>query len=258
MIESAELSPGLIGWIRPGSSLEPAHAREWLESTPAAYLRRMPGRDTFAWPHATATAPYVVKRARGRESAAREFEVLEALARDGIAVPGAIAWCEELGGRMRWLGSRRSCVVMERIAHVWTLRQKLAVADGAEMRRLGRALLELVVRLHERGWYHRDLYLHHVVLRENGELVLLDVARARHEAQPRERWFLKDLAALLHSTPRAVGEHARLRFAAAYFDRRDIGTRGERRRWLARIAAKERRMSAHTPRRGEDHPWQDK
>jgi RIO-like serine/threonine protein kinase len=260
MVETAELSPGLFGWIRPGSMrIDAASPREWLDAEPPHYLRRVDGRETFAWPAgAASTAPYIVKRTAARGSGAREFQVLDALARDGFAVPRALAWCEE---RAFWR-ARRSCVVMELIPHASTLRERLAAADPAERRRWSGQLLELVVRLHERGWYHRDLYLQHVVVREDygepAQLVLLDVGRARHELAPRTRWFVKDLAALLHSTPRVVGVRERLRFLAAYLDRRGITRRRDRRRWLARIESKERKMAAHTPRAGEDAPWQDR
>ncbi len=259
MVETAELSPGLFGWIRPGSMrIDAANPREWLDAEPPRYMRRVAGRETFAWPAETGlSAPYVVKRTLARGAGAREFRVLDALARDGFAVPRALAWCEERA----FLRSGRSCVVMERIPHASTLRERLAVSDPAERRRWSDALLDLVVRLHERGWYHRDLYLQHVVVREDhgepAELVLLDVGRARHEVAPRTRWFVKDLAALLHSTPRAVGARERLCFLAAYLDRRGITRRSDRRRWLARIDSKERKMAAHTPKAGEDAPWQD-
>jgi RIO-like serine/threonine protein kinase len=259
MVETAELSPGLFGWIRPGAMrVDPASPREWLDAQPRSYLRRVEGRETFAWPIEPASlAQFIVKRTQARDSGSREFSVLEALERDGFAVPRAVAWCEERA----WLGTGRSCVVMERVPHASTLRERLAACGAAEQRRWCVALLDLVARLHERGWYHRDLYLQHVVVRERAEegpgLVLLDVGRARHSERPRKRWFVKDLAALLHSTPRAVGLWTRLRFLAGYLDRRGVTTRRKRRRWLARIETRARRMAAHRPKAGEDKPWQD-
>jgi len=113
-----------------------------------------------------------------------------------------------------------------------------------------------VLRLHEKGWYHRDLYLQHFVLRGQ-ELVLLDVGRARRKRAVRERWFEKDLAALLHSTPRVVGARERLRFLVRYLDARGIEARLQRRVWLARIVRRAGRMAAHVPRHGETRPWED-
>lgn len=271
--QPAVLAQGIVGWIRPGSALSAqADPREWLAGAPPITLRSVAGRETFAWPFVRSDSgdprqPVIVKRTRGdagrvRAAGRREFENLDSLARDGFRVPRALAWCEERGGRLPSLRGRLSCVVMERIPHTATLRDELALAERGEQHRLALALLDVVVRLHERGWYHRDLYLQHVVLPEGPaaaepDLVLLDVARARRERSPRMRWFVKDLAALLHSTPRAVGTRARLRFLAAYLDRRRVDARAERRRWLSHIIAKQRRMAAHEPRQGEDRPWRD-
>ncbi len=186
-----------------------------------------------------------------------EHENLVALARDGLPVPAAFGWQR---------GGSRCAVAMELVEHVHTLRERVASSAADERRRWASALAELVVRLHSRGWYHRDLYLQHVVLAPRG-LVLLDVGRAARiesdwrsslGAQATERWFVKDLAALLHSTPRSVSSRERLRFVLDYLDGRGIVERAQRRRFIDRVVAKERRMSAHRPRAGEDRPWRDR
>jgi len=222
-----------------------------MEVSGARVLRSLPGRETLE------VGASVLKRsterwALGRSPGAIEYQNLRDLARDGIPVPRALSWSAERTGALRL--ARRSEVEMERIEHAETLRERLARAAPAERRALGERLLALVVRLHEAGWYHRDLYLQHFVLRGE-ELVLLDVGRARHERAPRARWFVKDLAALLHSCPRSVPGRERLRFVARYLEARGLGGRRE---WLRAILRREARMARHVPRHGETRPWEDR
>jgi len=239
---------------------------------PEAWLRRVPGRETFGWP---GDARWVVKRVVGgeprdywyerlrgpggaRSPARREAENLEQLAADGFAVPRVLAWFEEPAARRHpgFAGrGGKSALVMERAPHVETLRGRLARSTAVERRRWLAQLARYVGRLHARGWYHRDLYLQHFVLvdssgasaRDEAQLVLLDVGRARREPAPRRRWFVKDLAALLHSAPASVTRAERLRFLRAWLAALGPDAGGAR-AWVAAVVAKERRLAAHAPR----------
>jgi len=240
-------------------SLDP---RAFLDFEVVEWLRRSGGRETFSTgPLPSAPAGYVVKRSvgsvakddwherlrgrRARSPGQREFDALVRLAEDGLPVPRAITFCEE----RVFGGVRRSLVVMERVVHADTVRDRLAVLEARERRALCERVLEIVVRLHARGWYHRDLYLQHfVICADGGALVLLDVGRARRERRPRSRWFVKDLAALAHSAPARVTAREKLRFAAAWLDAHGVRDREERRRWLRAIVAKRARMAARVPR----------
>jgi len=230
-----------------------------LDVRPPRFLRRSGGRETFLWE--LGSRRVVVKRTLGagrtRPSGRREHEVLLALRADGIPVPQAISWCHERGSLLR--GSARSIVVMEHVEHRENLRERLATANAAERQVLAGELLDVVARLHEAGWYHRDLYLQHFLVAcprkaIGPPLVLIDVGRARREKNPRRRWFVKDLAALLVSCPAAVPGRERLRFLSAYLARRGIRERAVRRAWARRVLAKAARMGAHVPRdeRGAD------
>ena len=270
-------APGRVrGWLAPGVAgrLPAGSAAELLELVlrlePAAWLRRVPGRETFPWP---GRGELVVKRFRGgeprdawhellarrqrRSPARREAETLAELRELGLPVPRPLAWVEEPPPRLPRRGRARSAVLLEHVPHGETLRQRLARAPH-EARRWGEALSELVARLHAAGWAHRDLYLQHLVLAREaapaaGALTLLDLGRARRVAAPGARggtrWLVKDLAALLHSTPAAVGAPQRLRFLARWLERTGRGTgRAARRAWARRVLAKERRLAAHAPR----------
>jgi len=254
--EIREPLPELGTW-RPGNALE------WLGAlfgcAPRTWLRRIPGRETFLWPGAQGDEPLVVKRFTrnpssgsswfsrdDRTPARREFENLGALGELGFAVPRPIAWFEE---RRSLLGplSPRSAVVMEKVEHEESLRRRLE-REPAQARIWIEPLVALVARLHAAGWHHRDLYLGHVALARDDRLVLLDLGRAEREERPRRRWFVKDLAALLHSCPSAVNVRARLAFLARYLDERAIVDRRERRAWARAVRRKARRIASHAPR----------
>ncbi len=270
---------GARGWWCAGFRPEGGSPGELLEDlfglAGDGAWRRVRGRETFPWP---GTEDLVVKRFQGGEArdwwferlregelprspGRREAENLMALAAEGLPAPRAVAWVEEDSARRRpglpGTGGR-SALVMERIEYRTTLRQALANAGPAEREQLGTALLELVAKLHGNGWYHRDLYLDHVVQLENGGLCLLDLGRARRQESPRERWFIKDLAALYSSAPGAIPPRARLRFLARGLKRRRAATpglrrrRSELRRWSRVVQAKAKRLAQHAPR-AADH-----
>jgi tRNA A-37 threonylcarbamoyl transferase component Bud32 len=188
------------------------------------------------------------ERLRGvtpRSPARREYDALVELERLGIPVPRALAFADD---------RRSSSVRMEYVPHVETLKDRMTSAPRAERFELGRRLLDLVLRLHGTGWYHRDLYLEHFLLRsEDGGLCLIDLGRARRDDETRERWFEKDLAALQHSAPDAVSPRDRLRFLSAYLSARGILDRATRRRRAAAIARRAARMARHAPRHGVSH-----
>jgi hypothetical protein len=63
---------------------------------------------------------------------------------------------------------------------------------------------------------------------------------------------VKDLGALLHSTPAGVPTGARLRFLAGYLDAMGVTERRARRRWARDVERRRARLAAHVPRHGED------
>ena len=70
-------------------------------------------------------------------------------------------------------------------------------------RRLLPQLGALARRLRDAGFVHKDLYLKHIFVVERGDewdLYLIDLQRVLGPRRHRERWYLKDAAALAHST----------------------------------------------------------
>ncbi|HUR28270.1 MAG TPA: lipopolysaccharide kinase InaA family protein, partial [Planctomycetota bacterium] len=141
-----------------------------FEFEPREWLRRMPGRETFALGERLVVKRYVGddwrewwhERRRGgehRSPARREAENLASLAELGIRVPRPIAWCEEPGSAP-WFSARggRSLLAMERLPHPLHLRRTLADADTAATRAWTLPLAKFVAQLHREHWFHRDLY----------------------------------------------------------------------------------------------------
>lgn len=188
------------------------------------------------------TGPWV-----GMSPAEREHQALEELQRAGLRVPRPVGFFD---------GDGRSVVAMERVESAADLREALREVGPSAAQPLLAGLLELVLALHTLGWHHRDLYLHHILIGEDGELVLIDLGRARRPRWVRRRWFAKDLAALLLWTPAGISAKLRLRFLAKYMDAMGINGRRARRSFASDILRRRERMARHVPRHGETEPWE--
>jgi len=226
-------------------------------------LRTIPGRETsrVEWEG----RPLVIKRLAtdsfrerwydrlhshaGRTPGQREFDNLVELRKLGFPVPAPLLWARDSTGR--------SVVAMEHVAHDEDLSQRLARADPKERSEWEARLAMMVAMLHRSGFYHRDLYHSHFVLRPGtDELVLLDLGRARQERRPRTRWFVKDLAALEHSRPYEVTDGHRLDFLSHYLgclispELGEVARVGDRelRAFANAVSRKARRLAAHRPK----------
>jgi tRNA A-37 threonylcarbamoyl transferase component Bud32 len=241
-------------------ALERGELEALARARPPRLLRSGPGRETFPWQLASG-ARVIVKRYHGRapreawrallggsprrSAGALEYDNLLALASLGLPVPRALARHEE---------GPLSLVVMEELEHLETLRERLAAHPG-QARGFLEPVFEVVERLHGAGWYHRDLYLDHFLVLPGGAgLALIDVGRARRAVAPRLRWFVKDLAALLHSSPASLRGPLTLRFLCRWLDGRGLFEPAVRRRIARAVLRKERRMAAHRPRGGTSYP----
>lgn len=119
--------------------------------------------------------------------------------------------------------------------------------DAALRRLLAREAGRLVGAFHRAGFFHRDLYACHLVLRANG-LCFIDLQRMEDGYFPRRRGVVKDLAALLYSSfALSVTNADRMRFFKAY---RGGGRRlaPSDRKLIAAVRAKARRIAGHDRR----------
>ena len=260
---------------------------------PTRFLRRVPGRETLLVDISELERPFavsgttpkelaeisranpqsrlaVLKRHRGgeprdawfemlhrgplRSPARREAENLAGLASAGIPVPAALAYWESVPRGLTRPGSRfqGSLLLMEYLPHRETLRD-LVWAKDPRARELLRELAGIVGGMHGAGWYHRDLYMEHVILAERG-LVILDAGRARRQDRPLSRWFAKDLAALWTSRAPGLSKRANMQFLGYWGRAFGNATLGrplvdkELRAWLPLIERRGRKLLDHAPR----------
>lgn len=271
--EQAERLRATLG-LAPGA---PALDALWA-LRPAHWSRRIPGRETFAWPDEN--GPYLVKRMSGAQrsrgwralldacarrarglpasdgSPARaEARALEAWRALGIEAPAPLLWSEAPVANAH---EARCALVMERVAHARTLRDELQRASPRERVRWLDLLARRVRALHAAGWCHRDLYLEHWIVpeRDPRALVLLDAGRAFAQPRLRARWIVKDLAALAHSRPAVVTRSESWRALLAAAPPAWVRTRAQRRALARRVLRKARRLAAHEPRHWYDRAAQ--
>lgn len=199
-------------------------------------------------------------RARVSDSAAlsragREWRALRRLAELGIAAPRALVCGEWLQGGL----ARRAYLATAALPQGRTLERVLYdefdgehALDPLRLRALAVLVAEIVRRMHEGGVNHRDLYVGHLWLDDNGRLHVLDLDRADVRDHVPLRWRVKDLAALHFSTPqRLVPARERLRFLRDYLGeplkhRRDLIAAIERKAAEMRARA-ERRVARGAP-----------
>jgi tRNA A-37 threonylcarbamoyl transferase component Bud32 len=93
----------------------------------------------------------------------------------------------------------------------------LKTLAASPRRDLLRRIAELARRFHDAGFVHKDLYLCHVLVSSGGaepELFLIDLQRVVKPCCFRQRWLVKDLAALAYSALKSGASQADL--LAAY------------------------------------------
>jgi heptose I phosphotransferase len=193
--------------------------------------------------------------------ALQEYEHLEWARAQGFPVPAVVAAGEYIGP---W-GRLQSFLAVEELTGMVPLHEALPLAaarlparDFARWKRtLVTEMARLVRALHERRWFHKDLYLCHFYIPEKdtgtirdwrGGVHLIDLHRLARHRWTWGVWKVKDLAQLLYSS-RVPGVTARdrLRFWRLYLGmgRDDVAARWLG--WLVQI--KERRYRRHNARK---------
>lgn len=202
------------------------------------------------------------RRRRGQGKAARSFAMARALAAAGISTPAPllVAESEDPAGVAIYASER----LVGRVEARYFLRARNAGRDGEEFPGIDGAVLlaaiaRLARRLHDAGFYHRDLSIGNLLVapgarpEEIADVALLDLNRCRRQPRvsPRERMLdlcrlplerAADRERLLavyfegETVPprgRAIYERARRRFAAKHRLKNGLGAARERlKRWL--------------------------
>jgi len=112
----------------------------------------------------------------------REYDVLLELSRQNVTgVPRADAYFQysTRGGKIL------HCLVMEKVEGI-NLEQWLKQYDKLSQKRALKWLREITLildKIHQQNWLHRDIKPPNIMLRNSGELVLIDFGTAREETQ---------------------------------------------------------------------------
>lgn len=195
----------------------------------------------------------------GRDSTAwRESHMIRRLSEAGLPTMRCAAVAEEMAGP--W--ERRSAIVVAAVPGE-SLERWLPRAWGGLTRPDRTALVTQVAAvarvMHKAELFHRDLYPAHLFVAwpapRRPVVHVIDVARMLERPRRRERWRVKDLAALHYGTPAIVGRTDRLRFLRRYAGWLDgPGQRAARHDWMRRVIGqverRARRMATHDARRG--------
>jgi len=242
--------PGLASWrLRAEMQLAAADG-----SARTLYLKR------FDHPPLTQQIRRIFGGSAASSTAKYEWQQIERLHRAGIPTMVPVA----VGEKMRGWFERRSFLAVEAVPgeslERWVpvklpvVERGSADAEATKLRRdLTREVAKLVSSFHRAGFVHRDLYLSHVFVSfdANGRVVLhlIDLARVFRPKWRRDRWVVKDLAALNFSAPsERISRTDRMRFLRWYLrcDRLDATAKALARR----VLAKTRRMARHNDRSG--------
>ncbi|MBP8910010.1 MAG: hypothetical protein KBI32_00725 [Phycisphaerae bacterium] len=194
----------------------------------------------------------------GRKSfASAEREAIEDLTAAGVGVPRIVAWGQQWGH----LFERKSFLMTEEIHHSQSLELRLPAcfAPGATHASVGarrdfiRQLADFIRRFHATGRRHRDLYLSHIFCSDEGQLYLIDLARASRPLRQR-RFQVKDLAQLHYSSPaKHFSRTDRLRFYRAYTGHARLSSADKA--LIRSILRKTLRMSRHNVKHGAVPPF---
>ena len=219
-------------------------------AAPGLYLKKHHVRTWWTRLRAKLTA------ATGATAARTEARHAGDLAALGIPVMPLVAYGERLAPD----GRLESFLVTEELAGYEELQAFLrrrfpprpaAGPPRPELRRIVLAVAEIVRRLHEAGYNHRDLYCCHFLIHEPAagefDIRLIDLQRVQRRRWFRRRWIVKDLAQLAYSAPRdRVGCKDQVALMRHYFGVRKLRRRDKRllRRRARKVRAMQRRLGA--------------
>ena len=192
-----------------------------------------------------------------RSNSMIELEPMVKLAALGIGVPRPVAH----GQAWRGLFETRSFLVTEKIPNAESLEKQLPPCfesrrpdNVRRQREFIRTLAGFVRHFHEQGYRHRDLYLSHIFRNSQGQLFLIDLARAFQPRLRKERFLIKDLAQLNFSLPgQAFTRTDRMRLYLAYARQNRLYARDKR--FIKKLLARVTRMARHDLKRGKTVPY---
>jgi len=193
-----------------------------------------------------------------RSCAMMELEPMAELAHHGINTPRPVAY----GQIWKGLLEQRSFLVTEKIPDAESLENRLPpcfdLIRTPDAHKQQRAFLtqlaQFIRRFHDLGYRHRDLYLAHIFRDTQGQLFLIDLARAFKPLVCKRRFLIKDLAQVYYSLPAPYFSRTdRLRLYLSYMGKHHLDA-GDK-HLIHPILAKARRMARHNLKHGRPVPY---
>ncbi|MBN1436920.1 MAG: lipopolysaccharide heptosyltransferase II [Sedimentisphaerales bacterium] len=184
-----------------------------------------------------------------------DFQAALALAKAGIDVPRPVA----IGWQGQGPREKRSFVMLEELPNAEALERLLPDQKQkqnqytllADRRKLITTLAQLVKRLHDQGFFHRDLYLCHVFLAKDRagkeRLCLIDLQRVFQPRYRCRRWQIKDLAQLYYSARNFFTAAEIMRFLHTYFDSAHLNN--QQKSLIRAVYRKTQRIARHDAKR---------
>lgn len=190
-------------------------------------------------------------KAIGHSDALHELAFIQYLRDRGVETTPPLAACCTDG--LEWLATEEVAPAMQADSwHAEMLRQ--GARGRAKIRQAAAELGRLVGRMHRAGVYHCDLHCGNVLVRtdrEQPELVLIDLHRAKRHRRLSRRLRARNLAHLHHDRRYFTTRSDRLRFLRAYLQA--SGGPGSLRGWAMQVemfsARHTRRQHAQRERR---------
>lgn len=197
---------------------------------------------------------------RGKKSLGfLEYETSEKLKDDGINTPKTIAYGEQWGTFFE----KRSFFITEKIPNAEALERKLPdyfagkpTPVNLKIRRdFISSLANFIMKFHETGYRHRDLYLSHIFYNDKGEFYLIDLARAFRPLLFKKRFQIKDIAQLYYSAPGNIFSRTdRMRFYFNYTGRKKLLSNDKI--FIRQVIKKVNQMTRHDIKHGKQAPFE--
>lgn len=182
-----------------------------------------------------------------------EWEACEQLRLLGIPACTPVAW-----GERSWLGlPLKSLFLSLQVEGAERLEdfivRAFAVPNKPEHKELKAGLIEMLSdyarRLHDAGLFHRDFYLGHVLVTNDGHgghpLLIIDLQRVGKRSWLSRRARVKDLAAMNYTAASGqISRTDRLRFLSQYLGKKRLGPSDKE--LVRAIERKSARIAAHT------------
>ena len=175
-----------------------------------------------------------------------------------ISIPQTIA----CGGQWQGCFEKRSFIITLELQNACSLEKKLpkcfySTESNITKKEFIEKLADFIRRFHETGYRHRDLYLAHIFLSENGGLSLIDLHRCFRPKILKRRFLIKDLAQLHYSCDGNVISRAdRIRFYRAYQMTNKLTTTDKA--LIGKIHKKALQIAWHDRRHGRVVPFEPK